>query len=219
MSWVLNTTQDQELQIIINMTTPASGQISLGDLKSELNSAGFSAPSADIALSEMNSYNMLNGFYDTYGYSFIGGGAQVPLSNFYDLQAECASNFVVAGTVTEYDLFMLMITNDSSAGGINGANYPGNNYFNPNSGTISPGTTSGVNIVHFDQLSATVSCNNTKFPPTPPFANLAVRYNNGGGLTNFPGSPFNGPAINVNSGTVSNAANSSGTPTFTVQCG
>ena len=122
MSWVLNTTQDQELQTIINMTTPASGQISLGDLKSELNSAGFSAPSADIALSEMNSYNMLNGFYDTYGYSFIGGGAQVPLSNFYDLQAECASNFVVAGTITEYNFFMLMITNDSSAGGISGAN-------------------------------------------------------------------------------------------------
>ena len=201
------------------MTTPSSGQISLGDLKAEFNSAGFSAPSVDIALSEMNSFNMLNGFYDTYGYSFIpGGGSQEPLSNFYDLQVECSSTFVVAGSVTEYDLFLLTITNQSSPGGQNGANYPGNNYFNPNSGTISPPTTSGVNIVHFDQLSASVSCINTKVPPTPPFANLTIEYNNGGGLTAFPGSPFNGPTLNVNSGTVSNDANSVGTPIFTVEC-
>ena len=200
------------------MTTPSSGEISLGTLKSELNNAGFSGPSVDIALSEMNSYDMLNGFYDTYGYNYIGGGSQVPLSNFYDLQTECGFDLVVAGTITEYNFFIGTITNDSSAGGLQGANFAGNQYFNPSSGSISPGTTSGINIVHMDQLTANVSCNNTKFPPAPPFANLSVQYDNGGGLTNFPGSPFNGPSINVNSGTVSNAANSGTTPRFTVQC-
>jgi hypothetical protein len=68
-----------------------------------------------------------------------------------------------------------------------------------------------------DQLEVQVSCNYTVFPPAPPFTNLTIQYNNGGGLTNFPGSPFGGPGINVSSGVVDNAANG-GSPTFTVQC-
>lgn len=200
------------------MTTPSSGEISLGTLKSELNNAGFAGPSFDISLFNMNSYDMLDGFYDTYGYNFIGGGGQVPLSNFYDLQTECGFDLVVGGGITEYDFFQGTITNDSAPGGTQGTYFPGNIYFNPNTGTISPGTTSGINIVHMDQLTASVSCNNTKFPPAPPFANLTITYDNGGGATGFPGSPFSGPVINVNSGSVSNAANSGTTPRFTVTC-
>ena len=77
--------------------------------------------------------------------------------------------------------------------------------------------TQGINITHMDRLDVQVSCMNNKMPPTPPFANIAIQYNRGAGLTNFPGSPFNGPAINVSSGVVDNAANA-GSPTFTVQC-
>ena len=87
------------------MTTPPSGQISMGDLKSELSLVG--GPSYDINLSEMNRYVMANGFYDTYNYNYIsGGGAQeVPLSNFYSLQTDGAYGFEVQVSVTDYNTF------------------------------------------------------------------------------------------------------------------
>jgi len=199
------------------MTTPSSGQISIGDLKSELNAAGFSAPSYDVSLLSANSYNMMDGFYDTYGFNRNISNADISISNFYNLQTDCSFNFIVGGAITAYFDFVSVLNNLSVAGGTNGSFFAGNDFLNPPTGFIQPGTTQGINITHMDQLLVTVSCNYNVIPPTPPFTNLTIQYNNGGGLTNFPGSPFGGPGLNVNSGVVDNAANA-GSPTFTVQC-
>ena len=200
------------------MTTPSSGQISLGDLKSELNAAGFAAPSADISLFNMNAYDMLDGFYDTYGYNIIISNTNIGLSNFYDLQTECAYDLVLAGSITQYNNFSSTVTNNTSPGGSQGTYYAGNQFFNPASGTLNPPFTNGVNMVHMDQLTAAVSCNNTKFPPGPPYANITITYDTGGGATGFPGSPFNGPVINVNTGNINNAPNSGTIPRLTINC-
>jgi hypothetical protein len=199
------------------MTTPSSGQISIGDLKSELNAAGFTAPSYDVSLFSTNSYNMMDGFYDTYGFNRNTFNTDISISNFYNLQTDCSFDFIVGGTITEYKDFLANLTNQSSPGGSTGSFFAGGNFLNPPSSFIQPGTTQGINITHMDQLDVQVSCLNNKMPPTPPFASIAIQYNRGAGLTNFPGSPFNGPAINVSSGVVDNAANA-GSPTFTVQC-
>jgi hypothetical protein len=200
------------------MTTPSSGQISIGDLKSELNSAGFGAPSYDISLLSANSYNMMDGFYDTYGFNRNTFNTDISISNFYNLQTECAFDFTIGGTITQYQDFLATLNNQSSPGGTNGTYFAGNSFQNPTSGFIQPGVSNGINITHMDRLEVQVTCNNNKFPPAPPFANITIQYDRGTGLTNFPGSPFNGPSINVSTTIVDNAANSGTTPRFTVQC-
>jgi len=197
------------------MTTPASGQISLGDLKSELSLVG--GPSTDIILSKCNGYVMANGFWDTFRYNQIGGG-EVPLSNFYDLQTPCAYTFKILSSVTNYNDFTSRLLNLSQAGGNSGPNAQPMTYDNPTSGTISPGTTNGINIVHMNTLDVNVSCRNNS--PIPPFANIYMEYDYGtGGTVSFAGSPFNGPTVNVNGGAVSNVGNvSPGTPNFQVNC-
>jgi hypothetical protein len=194
------------------MPTPSYGQISIGDLKAELSFVG--GASSDISLSDCNSYIMANGFYDTYGYNRIIG-SQVPLSNFYLLETVAAYSFSVAFSVTDYNSFQSVLSNVSVAGGNSGGNASPNSFSNPSSGTLSPGNTNGINITHMDELIVGVSCSNNS--PRPPFTDLYVEWDNGGGFTGFPGSPFNGPIINVNSGTQSNAVNG-GTPTFSVNC-
>jgi hypothetical protein len=196
------------------MATPSYGQISIGDLKAELSLVG--GASYDISLSDCNSYIMANGFYDTYGYNRIIG-SEVPLSNFYLLETFAAYDFLVGSSITDYNNFKSSLSNLSSAGGNSGANASPNSFDNPSSGTLSPGNSNAINITHMDELIVGVNCFNNS--PRPPFTNLYVEWDNGGGYTGFPGSPFNGPIINVNSGTQSNAGNASpGTPTFSVFC-
>ena len=198
------------------MTTPASGQISLGDLKSELSLVG--GPSYDISLANMAAYVMADGFYDTYG--FTGqtgyGTGQVLLSKFYDLQSDASFVLYVQSNVTDYDQFQAILTNQSQATGTPGPNQQPNQFRNPATGTVSPGYNNGVNMTHMNQLDVTVNCNNTAGPPFG--GQLNIEYNDGSGYAAFPGSPFQGPIINVNSTTVSNSPNNIGTPTFYVQC-
>jgi len=201
------------------MTTPASGQISLGDIKSELSLVG--GASANISLAEAAGYNMANGFWDTYGfgaYQTSYSTGPVNLSNFYDLQSEASYVFEIDITVTDYDLFFSFLTNQSQAGGGTGPNQQPANYNNPASGTLSPNTTSGIDIVHMQYLDVTVGCQNNS--PRPPFADIYMEFDDsqGGGFTPFPGSPFNGPTLNVNSGSQQNAPNSVGTPTVYTRC-
>jgi hypothetical protein len=151
------------------MTTPPSGQISMGDLKSELSLVG--GPSYDINLSEMNRYVMANGFYDTYNYNYIsGGGAQeVPLSNFYSLQTDGAYGFEVQVSVTDYNTFNSTLFNQSAVGGLAGAQAQPNQFQNPSSPIANP-FNSGIPITHSDQVSVTVNCNNTpRIPKWKPF--------------------------------------------------
>ena len=200
------------------MTTPASGSgpISLGDLKSELSLIG--GPSTDIALSKCNSNIMADGFWDTYRYNQITGGGEVPLSNFYDLQTPCAYTFKIQSSVTNYNDFTSRLTNLSQAGGQSGTNAKPATFDNPTSGTISPGTTNGVNIVHMMDLDVLVSCRNNS--PIPPFANIYMEYDYGaGGTVPFAGSPFNGPTVNAAGGSVQNVGNATpGTPNMQVNC-
>ena len=203
------------------MTTPPSGQISLGDLKSELGLSPSGGPSFDISLSEANSYNMANGFYDTYGYNRITGGNEVPLSNFYDLQVPLEFEFRVESSITDYDQFASVFENISRAGGVDGANAQAGSYLNPTSGTINPPTINALDAIHCDEIQITVVAQNSNVPPIPPFANLIVEYNlnAGGGYVAFPGSPFSGPSINVNGGVQDNSPNDgSGFSRFTVRC-
>ena len=203
------------------MTTPPSGQISLGDLKSELSLSPSGGPSFDISLTEANSYNMANGFYDTYGYNRITGGNEVPLSNFYDLQVPCEFEFRVESSITDYDQFASVLENQSRPGGIDGANAQPSQYNNPSSGTINPPTINALDAIHCDEISITLTAQNSNIPPTPPFADLIVEYNlnAGGGYVAFPGSPFNGPSISVNCGVQDNSPNDgSWFSRFTVRC-
>jgi hypothetical protein len=199
------------------MTTPASGQISLGNLKSELSLIG--GPSADISLANMAAYIMADGFWDTYGYTYtIGYGAgPVNLSYFYDLQTNASFDFYVQSSVTDYSNFLAYMNNQSQAGGQSGPNAKTPTWRNPTSGIISPGTNNGVNIVHMYSLDVTVTCDHNA-PPRPPFNDLFVEYDNGSGYTGFPGSPFQGPSIIATTGALYNSPNSTGTPTFYVQC-
>ena len=200
------------------MTTPPSGQISLGDLKSELSLVN--GPSVNMSLSDANSNTMANGFYDTYGYNRIIG-SEVPLSNFYDLQTPCEYELRVESSITDYDQFSSVLENQSKAGGIDGAQTQPNQYPNPASGTVNPPTINALDAIHCDQILITLTCQNSNIPPIPPFANLIVEYNlnAGGGYVAFPGSPFNGPAINVNGGVQDNSPNDgSGFSRFTVRC-
>lgn len=202
------------------MTTPPSGQISLGDLKSELGLSPSGGPSFNISLIDANSYNMANGFYDTYGYNRILG-SEVPLSNFYDLQVPLEFEFRVESSITDYNQFAAVLENISRAGGTDGANVQPSQYNNPSSGTINPPTINALDGIHCDEIQINVVAQNSNVPPTPPFANLIVEYNlnAGGGYVAFPGSPFNGPSINVNGGVQDNSPNDgSGFSRFTVRC-
>jgi hypothetical protein len=202
------------------MTTPPSGQISLGDLKSELGLSPSGGPTFDISLSEANSYNMANGFYDTYGYNRIIG-SEVPLTNFYDLQVPLEFEFRVESSITDYDQFVSVFENISRAGGVDGANAQAGSYLNPTSGTINPGTINALDAIHCDEIQINVIAQYSIVPPVPPFSDLFVEYNlnAGGGYVAFPGSPFNGPSINVNGGVQDNSPNDgTGFSRFTVRC-
>ena len=202
------------------MTTPASGQISLGDLKSEL-SYGTGGPDFDISLIDANSHNMNNGFYDTYGYVRITGGNEVPLSNFYDLQVPLEFEFRVESSITDYDQFAAVLQNMSRAGGLDGADVQPSLYNNPSSGTINPPTINALDAIHCDEIQINVVTLYSIVPPTPPFSDLFVEYNlnAGGGYVAFPGSPFNGPSLNINGGVQDNSPNdNSGFSRFTVRC-
>ncbi len=200
------------------MTTPPSGQISLGDLKSELSLVN--GPSFDLSLNDANSYNMANGFYDTYGYNRILSG-EVPLSNFYDLQTPCEYEFRVESSITDYDQFSSTYENSSRAGGIDGAQTQPNQYLNPASGTINPPTINGIDAIHCDEVNIFVNAFNSITPPTPPFTDLYIDYNlnAGGGYVAYAGSPFNGAIINFNGGVQNNSPNDgTGYSRFTVRC-
>jgi len=200
------------------MTTPNSGQISLGDLKSELSLVG--GASSNISLAEAAGYNMANGFWDTYEFLYPIGYSTAPvnLSYFYNLQVEASYIFEIDISCVDYDLFFSFLTNQSQAGGGTGPNQQPANYYNPASGTLSPNTTSGIDIVHMWDLEATVGCTNNS--PRPPFADIYIEFNDaqGGGYVGYPGSPFNGPTISVSSGAQVNAPNTVGTPTIYTRC-
>jgi hypothetical protein len=203
------------------MTTPPSDQISLGNLKSELGLSPSGGPDFDISLIEANSYNMANGFYDTYGYNRITGGGEVPLTNFYDLQVPCAFEFRVESSITDYDQFVAVLENISRAGGTDGPDSQPQFYSNPSSGTINPNTINVLDAIHCDEVSITITAQNSTFPPTPPFGNLIIEYNlnAGGGYIAFPGSPFSGPSITAGGGVQDNSPNDvSGFSSFTVRC-
>jgi hypothetical protein len=200
------------------MTTPASGQISLGDLKSELSLVG--GPSVDISLTYSAFFVMADGFWDTYG--FTGqtsgyGAAPVNLSSFYSLQTDASFDFQVDSSITDYVDFSSFLTNITYAsGGAAGPNAQQNPFYNPQGGVLQPGTSNAENIVHMQELEVTVSCTNVS--PVPPFTDLYLEWNNGGGFTAFPGSPINGLSISISSGIQDNAPNNVGTPTFVVRC-
>lgn len=197
------------------MTTPAGGQISMGDLKSELSLVG--GPSYDISIYNCQFDVMADGFWDVYSFSGKGGNVNgYSLSDFYNLQTDASFVFYVQSNITDYDQFQSTLTNQSQASGVPGPNAKPNQYRNPASGSVSPGYNTGVNIVHCDTLDVSVICTNNS--GTPPFADLYIEYDNGSGYTPFPGSPFSGPSLNVNSNIQSNAPNNVGTPTFYVQC-
>ena len=200
------------------MTTPASGQISFGDLKSELSLVG--GPSSDISLAYAAHFVMADGFWDTYG--FTGqtsySSAPVKLSYFYDLQTDASFDFQVDSSITDYADFFSTLTNISYVGGNVGPYAQPSQYTNPQSSVIQPGTSNAEPIVHMQELNVLVNCYNIIIPPTPPFTDLYMDWNNGGGFTPFAGSPFNGPSISVNSGIQDNAPNNVGTPTFEVRC-
>jgi hypothetical protein len=197
------------------MTTPASGQISLGDLKSELSLVG--GPSADISLFSVGTAVMSDGFYDTYGFtSQTVTYPQFNLSYFYDLQTDASFDFQVDSSITDYVDFSSFLNNISQVGGTVGPNAQQNPFYNPQASVLQPGTSNAENIVHMQELDANVACSAAS--PVPPFTDLYVEWNNGGGFTGFAGSPFNGPSINVNSGIQDNAPNNAGTPTFEIRC-
>jgi len=207
-------TQDIDL-IIVNMTTPASGQISFGDLKSELSLVG--GPSFDISLSEVNTYNMANGFYDTYGYNRISG-TQVPLSNFYDLQTDCAYLFSVGSSVVDYDQFDSVFENSSRAGGIDGAQAEPSQFPNPGTPT-NPAFSSQIDVTHCDEVIMTLTAQNSAGPPFNQQLIVEYRLEPGGSYTAYAGSPFSGPTISLNFGVQANAPNDSvSTPRFTLRC-
>jgi hypothetical protein len=197
------------------MTTPASGQISLGDLKSELSLVG--GASSDISLNDCNSNIMANGFYDTYGYSRIGINTQVPLSNFYSLETDAEYELRVGLSITDYNQFDSVLFNESRAGGTAGAQAQPDQFPNPGTPT-NPAFVNGVGIVHCDEVSITLNAQNTAGPPFN--QNLYIEYSldNGSTYTAFTGSPFSGPSINLNGGVQNNAPNNVGTARFTVQC-
>jgi len=192
----------------------------MGDLKSELSLVG--GPSADISLATMAGYTMADGFWDTYGFQSFQtpvGAGPVPLTYFYDLQTDASYDFYPQSSITDYQDFGSILTNGSKAGATGGGpNDQPINYFNPTSGVIQPGTNQGINIVHMNQLEVQVSCSHI-VPPIPPFTDLFIEWDNqGAGFAPFPGSPFNGPSIGVNSGIQYNSPNNAGTPLFTVIC-
>lgn len=197
------------------MTTPASGQISLGDLKSELSLVN--GPSFDISLNDCNYDIMANGFYDTYGYVRISG-AQIPLSNFYDLQTDCDYEFRVESSVTDYDQFDSTFENASAAGGISGAQAQPTQFPNPGVPT-NPSFINSIPVTHCDELVITLVAQNSAGPPFN--QNLIIEYSldSGSSYTAYAGSPFSGPAINLNFGVQNNSPNSAtSTPRFTVRC-
>lgn len=196
------------------MATPTSGEISFGNLKSELSTIG--GASANISLGYMAYDVMGDGFYDTFGFvnqvSYSTG--PVSLSYFYDLHAFGDMIFSVDASVIDYDLFSSVLTNQSKAGGGIGPYESPTNFNNPSTGTISPNTTSGINITHMQQLQVNVMCINNS--ARPPFADLYMDWNDSSGFIAFAGSPFNGPSLNVSSGIQQNAPNSPST--FEVRC-
>lgn len=196
------------------MTTPPSGQISLGDLKSELSIVG--GPSADISLNDANYNVMANGFYDTYGYNRILSN-DVPLSNFYDLQSDASYELRVESSVVNFDQFDTTLTNESQAGGISGAQAQPNSYLNPGTPT-NPAFVNGVDIVHCDLVSIILTAQNSSGPPFPGSLIIEYSLDNGGTYTAIAGSPFSGPTVNANTGQLSNAPNDAGTPKFTLRC-
>jgi hypothetical protein len=202
------------------MTTPPSGEISMNQLKGELGLSPVGGPDYDISLIEANSYNMANGFYDTYGYNRIIG-SEVPLTNFYDLQVPLEFEFRVESSITDYDQFAAVFENQSRAGGTDGPDAQAANYSNPTTGTINSGTINVVDGIHCDEIQATITAQYSIAPPVPPFSDLFVEYNlnAGGGYVSFPGSPYNGPSITAGSGVLDNSPNdNSGFSLFTVRC-
>jgi hypothetical protein len=202
------------------MTTPASGEISMNQLKGELGLSPSGGPDFDISLIEANSYNMANGFYDTYGYNRIIG-SQVPLTNFYDLQVPLEFEFRVESSITDYDQFVAVFENQSRAGGTDGPDAQSSQYSNPTTGTINSGTINAVDAIHCDEIQVNVIAQYSIVPPTPPFSNLFIEYNlnAGGGYVSFAGSPYSGPSINANTGVLDNSPNdNTGFSRFTVRC-
>jgi hypothetical protein len=197
------------------MTTPASGQISMGELKSELSLVG--GASADISLSDCNSNIMANGFYDTYGYNRITGGGEVPMSNFYNLETDAAYELRVGSSITDYNQFDSVLFNESRAGGTTGAQAQPDQFPNPGIPT-NPAFVNGIDIIHCDEVRITLTAQNTAGPPFN--QNLYIEYSldNGSTYTAFTGSPFSGPSINLNGGVQNNAPNTVPIPRFTVQC-
>lgn len=196
------------------MTTPPSGQISLGDLKSELSLVG--GPSSDISLYEANDHVMANGFYDTYGYNRILG-SQVPLSNFYDLQTDCKYELRVESSVVDYNQFDSTFENQSAAGGINGANAQPSQFQNPGTPT-NPAFVNAIDVTHCDEVTIQANAQNSAGPPFNQQLICEYSLDSGGSYTAVAGSPFAGPSINVNSGILNNAPNSAtSTPRFTIR--
>ena len=196
------------------MTTPPSGQISMGDLKSELSLVG--GASYDISLNDCNSNIMANGFYDTYGYSRIGINTQVPLSNFYSLETEAAYELRVGSSITDYNQFDSVLFNESRAGGTSGPQAQPDQFPNPGTPT-NPAFVNAVDIVHCDEVRITLTAQNTAGAPFN--QNLYIEYNNGGGFTPYAGSPYFGPSISADSGVLSNTANNpSAAASFEVRC-
>jgi hypothetical protein len=197
------------------MTTPPSGQISLGDLKSELSLVN--GPSFDISLNDCNYDIMANGFYDTYGYNRIISN-DVPLSNFYDLQTDCAYEFRVESSVTDYDQFDSVFENASAAGGVSGAQAQPTQFTNPGVPT-NPAFINAIDVTHCDEVIITLTAQNSAGPPFTQDLIIEYSLDSGGSYTAYAGSPFDGPTISLNFGVQNNAPNSaSSTPRFTVRC-
>jgi hypothetical protein len=197
------------------MTTPNSGQISIGDIKSELSLVG--GASADISLATAASDIMANGFADTYGFIYQTGFGTAPvnLSYFYSCETTASYTFYTQSNITDYKDFQSMLDNNSLGLGTSGPNAAPPSFRNPSSGVQQPGTSNSLNITHMQDLLVNVSCQNNS--PFPPFAQIYMDYENPS-TNSFPGSPFQGPAVNANTGVVSNTPNNPGTPVFTVVC-
>ena len=207
-------TQDQDL-IVIDMTTPASGQISIGDLKSELSLVG--GPSYDVSLYSCNYDVMADGFYDTYGYNRLTA-TQIPISNFYDLQTECAYELRVQSSVVDYNQFDTTLSNESYAGGTVGPNGQPQQYLNPGTPT-NPSFINSIPIVHSEDVSVILTCQNSSGPPFNQQLIIEYSLDSGGSYTAIAGSPFSGPSVNANTGILTNAPNSAtSTPRFTLRC-
>jgi hypothetical protein len=197
------------------MTTPNSGQISIGDIKSELLLVG--GANYDISLATAAADIMADGFADTYQFIYQTGFGTAPvnLSYFYSCQTLASYTFYTQSNITDYKDFQSTLDNNSLGLGVSGPNASPPSFRNPSSGIQAPGTSNSVNITHMQDLLVNVNCDNLS--PIPPFAQIYMDYENPS-TNSFPGSPFQGPAVNANTGVVSNTPNNVGTPVFTVTC-